>query len=74
MEKSLDLNPNSAVTWYNLAVCYLYYEDFSAALEAVEYAIAIQPSLEDFAEPWADLIDEELIEETYPSISGIAAA
>ncbi|TET06259.1 MAG: tetratricopeptide repeat protein, partial [Candidatus Thorarchaeota archaeon] len=74
LEKSLDLNPNSAVTWYNLAVCYLYFEDFSSALDAVEYAISIQPSLEDLAAPWVDLIDDVLIEEDYPSISGIAAA
>ncbi|MFW9925859.1 MAG: tetratricopeptide repeat protein, partial [Candidatus Thorarchaeota archaeon] len=60
--------------WYNLAVCYLFFEDFNSALEAVEYAIAIQPSLEDIAAPWVDLIDDSFLEEDYPSIPGIAAS
>lgn len=74
LEKSLDLDPSSAVAWYNLAVCYLYFEDFISALEAVEYAISIDPSLGELAEEWTGLIDDDFIEESYPSIDGIAAS
>ena len=73
LEKSLDLDPSSAVSWYNLAICYLYFEDFGSALQAVEYAISIDPSLGDLAEGWMDLIDDDFIEEDYPSIEGIVA-
>jgi cytochrome c-type biogenesis protein CcmH/NrfG len=70
----LDLDPTSAVSWYNLAICYLYFENFSTALEAAEYAISIDPSLSEIASIWIDLIDDELLEEDYPAISGIAAS
>ncbi len=74
LEKSLILDPSSAVSWYNLAICHLYFEDFVSALRAAEYAISLDPSLEELAEDWMDLIDEDLIEEDYPSIGGIAAS
>ena len=74
LEKSLDLNPSSAIAWYNLSICYLYFEDFGSALEAVEYAISIDPSLSDLAQVWTHLIDDDLIEEEYPSIDGIVAS
>ncbi len=75
LEKSLDLDPSSAVSWYNLALCHLYFEEFTTALQAVEYAISLDPSVEELAEEWMDLVDDEdLIEEVYPSIDGIAAS
>ena len=74
LEKSLDLDPSSAISWYNLAVCYLYFENFPSALEAAEYAISIDPSLGELADVWMDLIDDDFIEEDYPLVSGIAAS
>ena len=74
LERSLELDPSSAVAWYNLAICHLYFEDFGSALEAAEYAVSLDPSFGDLADEWIDLIDEEIVEEDYPSIDGIAAS
>lgn len=72
--RSLDLDPSSAIAWYNLAICHLYFEDFGSALEAAEYAISLDPSFGDLADEWIGLISEEIFEEDYPSIDGIAAS
>jgi superkiller protein 3 len=64
--KSIQLDPNSAITWYNLAVCNYMMGDFPGALGAADYAITLDPILENLADEWLGLLsdDQELIEQS----------
>ena len=75
LQKTLDLNPNSAVSWYNLALCYLYFDDYSEAVQAAETAFSLDPSLKELGEDWLEIVDDEdIIEEDYPTLPGIVAS
>jgi cytochrome c-type biogenesis protein CcmH/NrfG len=74
LEITLDQNPNSAIAWYNLALCYLFFEEFKLAKNAAETALALDPSLADVAGDWFDLVDVEMVIDEQTSTSGIAAS
>jgi tetratricopeptide (TPR) repeat protein len=61
LERTLDLNPNSAVTWYNLAICYLLFDEPELAVQSAEVAFSIDPSLKELAEDWWDLVQDDFI-------------
>ena len=74
LEKTLDLNPNSAVTWYNLAVCYLFFDEIDEAVQAAEMAFSIDPSLRELAEDWWDLVQDDFEDEESSSVAKISAS
>lgn len=43
-QRALDLNPNSATAWFNIAACYQSVKDMKKAIEAYERVIQINPS------------------------------
>ena len=61
LSKALSLEPNSAIGWHNCAICYFILEDFEAALVAADYALALDPTLEDDTLDWIDIVRQAML-------------
>jgi tetratricopeptide (TPR) repeat protein len=59
--KALSLEPNSAMGWHNCAICYFILENFEAALTAADYALALDPTLEDDTLDWIDIVRQAML-------------
>ncbi len=57
----INLNPNSAMAWYNAAICFFMLDRYSEAVEAAEYSFSIDPMLEEMASDWIEVIQEAVL-------------
>ena len=56
----INVNPNSGMAWYNLAICFFMLDQYQEAIESAEYAFTINPSLQELAAEWIDVLREVL--------------
>ena len=56
----INVNPNSGIAWYNLAICFFMLDQYQDAIESAEYAFAINPSLQELASEWIDVLRDAL--------------